>query len=246
MILIKGDFFAKLMIGPRERVTKELVEEKYKAIRESLARKEGRKEEIRQIERAYIYCSKERNILLRNILIDLDSKTEKKDINQMKIVERKDYEIKGHPLLRKTTRDGEGLDTPDLSIIEIEKFDLLEVIKKLPIQIKRYKIIIPSREGKFDYDFYTEEIDIAELQTNKEYRKAVLKAIEQNNMNGENNYIGRIEKGENGRYIISKSPKIKRAVEFEQRRINRTRVDKPLRRENDKQKERGSEEETER
>ena len=103
----------------------------------------------------------------------------------------------------------------------MKKFDLVDVIRKLPIQIKRYKIIIPSKEGNFDYDFYTEGIDIAELQMNKKYRQAVLKAIELNNMNGENSYIGRIEKDKQGRYIISKSPKIEQAVEFEERRINK-------------------------
>ena len=254
MILIKGDFFADLMIGPREKVSEKLVKEKYDKFMEDAEKREEKiydetdrkksafyksekldelQEDIEEKKKAYLYCSSPRNILLRNIIVDLNSNesegknnNENREVNDeffdtIKQVERQDLQIKGQPLLRKTIRDGEGLETPELSIIELKKFDLVDVIKKLPIQIKRYKIIIPSKEGNFDYDFYTEGIDIAELQMNKKYRQAVLKAIELNNMNGENSYIGRIEKDKQGRYIISKSPKIEQAVEFEERRINK-------------------------
>ena len=167
--------------------------------------------------------------MLRNIIIDLNSNNneeingdeDRRFLDTIKQVERQEIDIKGQPLLRKTIRDGEGLETPELSIIELKKFDLVDVIRKLPIQIKRYKIIVPSQEGKFDYDFYTEGIDIAELQMNKKYRQAVLKAIELNNMNGENSYIGRIEKDKQGRYVVSRNKKIGQAVEFEERRINK-------------------------
>lgn len=254
MILIKGDFFADLMIGPRERVTKELVDQKYNEFMENAKKREEKiydetirkksafyksekldelKEDIEEKNKAYLYCSSPRNILLRNIIVDLNSNeneeknnTENREVNDeffdtIKQVERQEPDIKGQPLLRKTIRDGEGLETPELSIIELKKFDLVDVIRKLPIQIKRYKIIIPSKEGNFDYDFYTEGIDIAELQMNKKYRQAVLKAIELNNMNGENSYIGRIEKDKQGRYVVSKNKKIGQAVEFEERRINK-------------------------
>ena len=254
MILIKGDFFADLMIGPRERVTRELVDQKYNEFMENAKNREEKiydetnrkksafyksekldklNEEINKKKKAYLYCSLPRNILLRNIIVDLNSNeneeknnTENREVNDeffdtIKQVERQEPDIKGQPLLRKTIRDGEGLETPELSIIELKKFDLVDVIRKLPIQIKRYKIIIPSKEGNFDYDFYTEGIDIAELQMNKKYRQAVLKAIELNNMNGENSYIGRIEKDKQGRYVVSKNKKIGQAVEFEERRINK-------------------------
>lgn len=254
MILIKGDFFADLMIGPRERVTRELVDQKYNEFMENAKKREEKiydetnrkksafyksekldklNEEINKKKKAYLYCSLPRNILLRNIIVDLNSNeneeknnTENREVNDeffdtIKQVERQEPDIKGQPLLRKTIRDGEGLETPELSIIELKKFDLVDVIRKLPIQIKRYKIIIPSKEGNFDYDFYTEGIDIAELQMNKKYRQAVLKAIELNNMNGENSYIGRIEKDKQGRYVVSKNKKIGQAVEFEERRINK-------------------------
>ena len=191
------------------------------------------KKDIEEKKKAYLYCSSPRNILLRNIIVDLNSNesegknnNENREVNDeffdtIKQVERQEPDIKGQPLLRKTIRDGEGLETPELSIIELKKFDLVDVIRKLLIQIKRYKIIIPSKEGNFDYDFYTEGIDIAELQMNKKYRQAVLKAIELNNMNGENSYIGRIEKDKQGRYVVSKNKKIGQAVEFEERRINK-------------------------
>ena len=249
MILIKGDFFADLMIGPRERVTRELVDQKYNEFMENAKKREEKiydetnrkksafyksekldklNEEIDKKKKAYLYCSLPRNILLRNIIVDLNSNNneeingdeDRRFLDTIKQVERQEIDIKGQPLLRKTIRDGEGLVTPELSIIELKKFDLVNVIRKLPIQIKRYKIIVPSQEGKFDYDFYTEGIDIAELQMNKKYRQAVLKAIELNNMNGKNSYIGRIDIDENGKYIVSKNRKIEQAVEFEQRRIN--------------------------
>lgn len=254
MILIKGDFFADLMIGPRERVSEKLVKQKYDKFMEDAEKREEKiydetdrkksafyisekldelKEDIEEKNKAYLYCSSPRNILLRNIIVDLNSNeneeknnTENREVNDeffdtIKQVERQDIETTGQPLLRKTIRDGEGLETPELSIIELKKFDLVDVIRKLPIQIKRYKIIIPSKEGNFDYDFYTEGIDIAELQMNKKYRQAVLKAIELNNMNGENSYIGRIEKDKQGRYVVSRNKKIGQAVEFEERRINK-------------------------
>ena len=254
MILIKGDFFAELMIGPRERVSEKLVKQKYDKFMEDAKKREEKiydetnrkksafyksekldelKEDIEEKNKAYLYCSSPRNILLRNIIVDLNSNEneeknndENREVNDeffdtIKQVERQEPDIKGQPLLRKTIRDGEGLETPELSIIELKKFDLVDVIRKLPIQIKRYKIIIPSKEGNFDYDFYTEGIDIAELQMNKKYRQAVLKAIELNNMNGENSYIGRIEKDKQGRYVVSKNKKIGQAVEFEERRINK-------------------------
>ena len=254
MILIKGDFFADLMIGPRERVSEKLVKQKYDKFMEDAEKREEKiydetdrkksafyisekldelKEDIEEKNKAYLYCSSPRNILLRNIIVDLNSNeneeknnTENREVNDeffdtIKQVERQEPDIKGQPLLRKTIRDGEGLETPELSIIELKKFDLVDVIRKLPIQIKRYKIIIPSKEGNFDYDFYTEGIDIAELQMNKKYRQAVLKAIELNNMNGENSYIGRIEKDKQGRYVVSRNKKIGQAVEFEERRINK-------------------------
>ena len=254
MILIKGDFFAELMIGPRERVSEKLVKQKYDKFMEDAEKREEKiydetdrkksafyisekldelKEDIEEKNKAYLYCSSPRNILLRNIIVDLNSNeneeknnTENREVNDeffdtIKQVERQEPDIKGQPLLRKTIRDGEGLETPELSIIELKKFDLVDVIRKLPIQIKRYKIIIPSKEGNFDYDFYTEGIDIAELQMNKKYRQAVLKAIELNNMNGENSYIGRIEKDKQGRYVVSRNKKIGQAVEFEERRINK-------------------------
>ncbi len=254
MILIKGDFFAELMIGPRERVSEKLVKQKYDKFMEDAEKREEKiydetnrkksafyksekldelKEDIEEKNKAYLYCSSPRNILLRNIIVDLNSNEneeknndENREVNDeffdtIKQVERQEPDIKGQPLLRKTIRDGEGLETPELSIIELKKFDLVDVIRKLLIQIKRYKIIIPSKEGNFDYDFYTEGIDIAELQMNKKYRQAVLKAIELNNMNGENSYIGRIEKDKQGRYVVSKNKKIGQAVEFEERRINK-------------------------
>lgn len=254
MILIKGDFFAELMIGPRERVSEKLVKQKYDKFMEDAKKREEKiydetnrkksafyksekldelKEDIEEKNKAYLYCSSPRNILLRNIIVDLNSNEneeknndENREVNDeffdtIKQVERQEPDIKGQPLLRKTIRDGEGLETPELSIIELKKFDLVDVIRKLLIQIKRYKIIIPSKEGNFDYDFYTEGIDIAELQMNKKYRQAVLKAIELNNMNGENSYIGRIEKDKQGRYVVSKNKKIGQAVEFEERRINK-------------------------
>ena len=156
MILIKGDFFAELMIGPRERVSEKLVKQKYDKFMEDAEKREEKiydetnrkksafyksekldelKEDIEEKNKAYLYCSSPRNILLRNIIVDLNSNEneeknndENREVNDeffdtIKQVERQEPDIKGQPLLRKTIRDGEGLETPELSIIELKKFD---------------------------------------------------------------------------------------------------------------------------
>lgn len=240
MILIKGDLFTELMIGSRQRITKELVEEKYNELKKEFdkieeniydetTRKKAAIQKLREINKleewierkkvAYLYCSSPENILLRNIIIDLDANSNVKPFEKLPIlrqIQEEDLEVKGNPILRKTTKTSETLDTRDISIIETERFDLIDVIEKLPVQVKKYKIIVPSLRGKFEYVFYSEGINTNKLASSIEYREAVLKAIELNKMQGKNNYIGKIEEDEKGEYVEIKNRKIEGAVEFEQ------------------------------
>lgn len=237
MDFINRDYFMDLFISPRESVSKEKVESKYKLILEDM---EERKENIydetlkkktaseklvelnkldewmKNKKRAYQYCSVDKNILLRNLIVNLN---EGNDISYIREIKRNDPEIRTQPIMRKTVRDKEGLETSDLRIIELEKYDLIDGIKKAQLSLKRYKMIIPDLYEDFDYDFYTEDLDIVQLQTNTKYRQAVLRAIELNNMYGDTNYIGRVELDDNGKYIISKNGKIERAVELKQKAV---------------------------
>ena len=98
----------------------------------------------------------------------------------------------------------------------------------MPIQVKRYRVAIQIGGESFEYDFYTEDLDIVKLHTNMQYRQAVLRAIEINNMQNfgnendiNNTYIGTIVLDENDNYCISKSEKIRQAVGVRQRNLFR-------------------------
>lgn len=234
MKVVNGvDYFEELFISADSKVTIDLVEEKYKLMKEGIAKRKSniynrniqmleKVEDLNNLEKkeqrkvfAYKYCSKPQNILLRNIIISLESDGQ---ISKLKEVKTRDIRIKGTLLLRPTTKDGDGLETPDLSIIELQKFDLIEGIRKLNTNLKKYRIVIPTAEGNFEYEFCTESLDIAELQTNPRYRQAVLRAIEKNNMQNsqrneknKNIYIGKIQMNENGEYILKKNANIDEA-----------------------------------
>ena len=234
MRVVNGiDSFEELFILADSKVNIDLVNENYRLIQEGIEKKKndiyGRKTSILQrVEalnklgekeqrkaRAYEYCSRPENILLRNIIISLESDEK---VSKLKEIKTKDSKIKGTLLLRPTVKDGEGLETPDLSIVELQKFDLIEGIRKLNTSLKKYRIVIPTQDGNFEYEFCTESLDIAELQTNTRYRQAVLRAIEKNNMQnsqederGRNIYIGKVKMNNDGEYVLLKNINIQQA-----------------------------------
>ncbi len=239
----RDDYFSELYISLNKRFGKEDVQNKYQLIKleaektenniyDETIRKKSPEQKMEQLnklnkwkevkEKAYRYCSVSGNIALRNAIINTGN------IAVLKETKRDDSNINGCPIMKKTLRDVEGLETPDFDIVQTEKYDLIDGIKKLPIQIKRYKIAIQIGRDSFDYDFYTEDLDIVSLHINTQYRQAVLRAIEMNNMQNfedendiNNTYIGTIVLDENGNYCISKSEKIRQAVGIRQKNLFR-------------------------
>lgn len=239
----KSDYFSELYISPNKRFNKEDVENKYELIKseakktenniyDETIRKRSAEQKMEQLnklnewreikDKAYQYCSVSGNIVLRNAIINTGNLT------TIKEVKRNDDDINGCPVMKKTVRDIEGLETPDFDIVQTEKYDLVDGIKKLPIQVKRYRVAIQIGGESFEYDFYTEDLDIVKLHTNMQYRQAVLRAIEINNMQNfgnendiNNTYIGTIVLDENDNYCISKSEKIRQAVGVRQRNLFR-------------------------
>ena len=167
-----NDYFSDLYIPQNAIVSKSMIDDKFEIIKEQAKKKEEQiydesrrkksaiykvdhldrlEEWISKIEKAYEYCSLPKSILLRNSIVDLNRQTH--GIN----VEVKDVdEQKSSLVMRKTKRDGEYIDTSEFTLLELEKYDLIEGINKLETPLKRYKISLALNWEKLECDFYAE------------------------------------------------------------------------------------------
>lgn len=239
-----NDYFSDLYIPQNAIVSKSMIDDKFEIIKEQAKKKEEQiydesrrkksaiykvdhldrlEEWISKIEKAYEYCSLPKSILLRNSIVDLNRQTH--GIN----VEVKDVdEQKSSLVMRKTKRDGEYIDTNEFSLLELEKYDLIEGINKLETPLKRYKISLALNWEKLECDFYAEGLDMQKLQDDKRYLQVLLKAIEAQNMqsfreeeNIHSYYIGKIECDDlTGNYVVLVSERIKQALHLKRKNMS--------------------------
>lgn len=244
MNIRKNDYFSKLFISNNVIVSKSVIDDKFELIKKQAEKKEGQiydeskrkksalykvnhldklEEWKSKMKKAYEYCSLPKSILLRNSIVDLNRQTHGTN------VEVKDIDgQKSSLVMRKTKRDGDYIDTTDFKLLELEKYDLIEGIKKLETPLKRYKISLVLNWENLECDFYAEGLDIQKLQDDKRYLQVLLKAIEAQNMqsfreeeNIHSHYIGKIECDDfSGNYVVLVNESIKKALQLKRKNIS--------------------------
>ena len=244
MKLKNDDYFSKLYISPNSIVSKDIVDEKIKIIRQQAKKKEDQiydetsrkksaiykyehldklEEWESKMEKAYEYCSSPKNILLRNIIVDLNRQTQGINLEIKNL-----NEPQSSIVIRKTQRDGECIDSDDLRLLEIEKYDLIDGIKKLKNSLKRYKMKLSLNWERLECDFYAEGLDIRKIQEDKRYLQAILQAIETQNMQSfrddehiYSHYIGKVEFDETTEnYVVLINEKIKQSIQLIKKQPN--------------------------
>lgn len=243
MKLKKNDFFSQLYISPNTIVSKDIVDKKIELIKKQTDKKErqiydetNRKktalykvEHLEKLEewklrikKAYKYCSSQKNISLRNAIVNLNRQTQGIDIEEIDTNQAKSIIV-----MRKTKRDGDYAVTPDFKLLELEKYDLINGVRKLKDSLKHYKIILTLNWENSEWDFYSEGLDIHKLQEDKTYLQALLQSIETQNMQNfkdnqhtSNLYIGKFETDETtGNYKVVINEKIKEACKLNKKTL---------------------------
>ena len=239
-----NDYFSELYISQNTIVSRSMIDDEFELIKKQAKKKEeqiydeskrkksalykvnhlDKLEEWKlKMEKAYEYCSLPKSILLRNSIVDLNRQTHGTNVEVKDVDEQKSGLV-----MRKTKRDGEYIDTTDFKLLELEKYDLIEGIKKLETPLKRYKISLALNWEKLECDFYAEGLDIQKLQDDKRYLQVLLKAIEAQNMqsfreeeNIHSYYIGKIECDDfTGNYVVLVNERIKQALQLKRKHIS--------------------------
>lgn len=239
---VNTDFFNSLFINKKEKLSTEDIEQAYKDILEDIEKQKDRIYEnnaISMIDKfnrlnkidnkskyfkvIYRYCKNKDNLNLRNYILELCDNGQVPRISVTEIEENYENNQKStnQPTIRKIESKVSSLETPNIQISELEKFELIFGIQATGEFVKKYRIKTylkneknPQEREEILYDIFSEYIDISLVVTDDNYRKNLFRAIEINQMTGDTNYIGNLGIDENDQYMILKNNLINRAVEI--------------------------------
>lgn len=238
---INRDYFYELLIDKKGKLVIDDIEQAYENILEDMEKQKDRiydnnaisiidkchrleklKIKNEKLEKLYEYCIDKDNLNLRNYILGLCDDGKVPNISLIKILE--DENGQGSiqdSTIRKVESNISGFENQNqnLAIYEIEKFELVSGIQKTGEYVNKYRIKVyvkkgenPQENDKIEYQFFSEDIDIAKVATDEEYRKNLFRAIEINQMTGNTNYIGYLDIDENGNYMIIQNELINKAV----------------------------------